>query len=267
VVFLPGAGLVGLDYLNIHNGVAELTTSVLYDRAGTGWSDRVVLPRTAAEVADELRNLLRAAGVPAPYLLVGHSLGGAYARRFAQRFPDEVAGMLLLDAFHEDWDSHMPEELRLHRQDNQAPPPELSEEQLLQSFRGVFEQKLADWPQEIRELLIDRHLDPERLHIGAQEDSNLAKLADELRQGGNVPDVPLIVLTALAPDPGQGLYMSEQLLRELSDRKRAFYAAVAESVPRGEHRVLEDAAHSTIQFDRPDAVLQAIRDLLDRVDR
>ena len=66
---------------------------------------------------------------------------------------------------------------------------------------------------------------------------------------------------------GQGLFLSEQLLRELSDRKRAFYAAVAESVPRGEHRVLEDAAHSTIHIDRPDAVLQAIRDLLDRVDR
>jgi len=66
---------------------------------------------------------------------------------------------------------------------------------------------------------------------------------------------------------GQGLFLSEQLLRELSDRKRAFYAAVAESVPRGEHRVLEDAAHSTIHIHRPDAVLQAIRDLLDRVDR
>jgi len=184
VVFLPGAGLVGLDYLNIHDRVAELTTSVLYDRAGTGWSDRVALPRTAAEVADELRDLLRAAGVPAPYLLVAHSLGGAYARRFAQRFPDEVAGLLLLDAFHEDWDAHMPPELRVQGQDHQA-PPELTPE-LLQGLRGVYEQKLADWPQELRELLIDRHLDPEWLRIGAQEDSNLAELADELRQGGDV---------------------------------------------------------------------------------
>jgi hypothetical protein len=68
--------------------------------------------------------------------------------------------------------------------------------------------------------------------------SNLAELADELRQGGKVPDVPLILLIALATDPGQGLFLSEQRLRELSDHRRAFYAAVAESVPRGEHRVL-----------------------------
>ena len=53
-------------------------------------------PRSATEVADELRELLRVAGVPAPYLLVGHSLGGLYARRFTQRFPDEVAALLLL---------------------------------------------------------------------------------------------------------------------------------------------------------------------------
>ncbi|WP_406495196.1 alpha/beta fold hydrolase [Streptomyces sp. NBC_00846] len=78
VVFLPGAGLVGLDYLNMHNRVAELTTTVLYDRAGTGWSEAAALPRTAAAVTDELMDLLRAADVPGPYLLVGHSLGAAY---------------------------------------------------------------------------------------------------------------------------------------------------------------------------------------------
>jgi pimeloyl-ACP methyl ester carboxylesterase len=70
VVFLPGASAVGLDYLNIHDRVSAFTTSVLYDRGGTGWSDPAELPRTAAEVATELRDLLRAAEVPAPYLLV-----------------------------------------------------------------------------------------------------------------------------------------------------------------------------------------------------
>jgi hypothetical protein len=64
VVFLPGAGLVGLDSLNIHERVVEVTTSVLYDRAGTGWSDQVELPRSAGEVVVELDEVLRAAGVP-----------------------------------------------------------------------------------------------------------------------------------------------------------------------------------------------------------
>ena len=58
VVVLPGAGLTGLGYLNLHEQVSQFATSVLYDRAGTGWSDHVQLPRSATEVTDELRILL-----------------------------------------------------------------------------------------------------------------------------------------------------------------------------------------------------------------
>src|SRR5215469_5065938 len=97
VVVLPGAGLTGLGYLNLHEQVSQFATSVLYDRAGTGWSDHVQLPRTATQVVDELRLLLRVAGVPAPYVFVAHSLGGIYARQFAQRFPADVAGLVFLD--------------------------------------------------------------------------------------------------------------------------------------------------------------------------
>ena len=75
VVFLPGAGMVGLDFLNIHERISHFTTSVVYDRAGTGWSEPINLPRSAAEVTDELRSLLKVAEVQAPYVLVGHSLG------------------------------------------------------------------------------------------------------------------------------------------------------------------------------------------------
>lgn len=111
VVFLAGAGAVGLDYLNVQERAAGLATSVLYDRAGTGWSGRADLPRTAAQVTDELRDLLRAAGVPAPYLLAGHSLGGLYARHYAQRFPGEVSALLLMDPAHEDHRAYMPPEV------------------------------------------------------------------------------------------------------------------------------------------------------------
>ena len=108
VVFLPGGGMTGLGYLNLHEQASRFTTSVLYDRAGTGWSDHAELPRSATEVTDELRSLLRVAGVPAPYVLVGHSLGGIYGRRFAQRFPADVAGLVFLDPGHEDYTTKLP---------------------------------------------------------------------------------------------------------------------------------------------------------------
>jgi pimeloyl-ACP methyl ester carboxylesterase len=96
---------VGLDYLNVQERAAALSTTVLYDRDGTGWSDRVELPRTSTQVTDELRELLRNADVPAPFLLVGHSVGGICAHHYSQRFPDEVSGLLLLDPAHQDYNA------------------------------------------------------------------------------------------------------------------------------------------------------------------
>jgi pimeloyl-ACP methyl ester carboxylesterase len=78
----------------------ELTRSfhvVSYDRAGLGWSDLGPMPRTADRIVDELHTLLERAAIPPPYVLVGHSFGGLTMPLFAARFPEEVAGMVLVD--------------------------------------------------------------------------------------------------------------------------------------------------------------------------
>jgi pimeloyl-ACP methyl ester carboxylesterase len=270
VVVTPGAGLVGLDYLNIHDQVSQFTTSVLYDRAGTGWSDPVELPRSATAVTDELRSLLHTASVPAPYLLVGHSLGGIYARRYAQRFPDEVAGLLLLDPAHEDYPTHMPKQTLLSGlQGSFALVRVLLN--FRRFYRRLFERMLAEWPDSVRKLLIDYHMGSLRKSLQewpARSRKNLkGELLDEIRHGGEMPDVPLIVLIAMGIDPFMAAVMPEPFLRKVNSAKRFIYAALAESVPRGEYRVLENAGHTTIHTDRPDAVVKAIRDLLHRVDR
>ncbi|SHF89893.1 alpha/beta fold hydrolase [Streptoalloteichus hindustanus] len=264
VVFLPGASAVGLDYLNVHDRASQFTTSVLYDRSGTGWSDPAALPRTGDEAVDELRGLLRAAGVPAPYVLVGHSFGGVLARRFAQRFPAEIAGLLLLEPAHEDWNAFMPEPLRLpERPGEPVPLPELTE-QLVREFRELLTRMFAPWPQDIREMLVEHHLNPATLHVGAVEGGSLPALYDELRRGGATPDVPLIVCSGTGIDPGQRHFLPEELLRPLNEGKLALYTALADSVPRGEHRVFEDGSHSWLHVEYEDEVIQALRDLLHR---
>jgi pimeloyl-ACP methyl ester carboxylesterase len=271
VVFLPGGGAVGLDYLNVQRGVAELTTSVVYDRAGTGWSDSVGLPRTLAEVTDELRGLLRVAEVPPPYVMVGHSLGGLYARHYAQRFPDEVSGMVLLDPAHEEYNAHMPKELVdqwAAWDPGEALPEELPAE-LIKFYRALFEQEMTDWPEEIRQVLVERHVSLDSLRASLQEATNVEELYDEVRNAGPIADVPVIILTSMDIDPfkaavSQGI--SESLLREEIDGKRRLYTTWARST-HGENRLIEDVGHVTLHFRRPDAVLQAIRDLLDKPDK
>src|SRR5690625_781901 len=211
VVFLPAAGMVGLDYYNIHNIVSQRTTSVIYDRAGTGWSDQVKLPRSAREVTDELQQLLHTAGIPAPYLFVGHSLGGLYARRYAQRFPDEVAGMLLLEPPHEDFLTNTPKLKKRYL----LPQGFAILRALLtykRSLRSVYNQMFKKWPASIREPLIEYHL--RSLSKMNTEKKNLnSELYNEVRNGGDIPDIPLIVFTAMGIDSFTALVMSQ------SDRK------------------------------------------------
>ena len=78
--------------------VAQNTTVCSYDRAGQGWSDPPASPQDGVAVASDLNTLLDRAQIAGPYVLVGHSTGGAYIRVFAARYPDQVAGMVFLDS-------------------------------------------------------------------------------------------------------------------------------------------------------------------------
>jgi pimeloyl-ACP methyl ester carboxylesterase len=77
--------------------VAKTTRVCTYDRAGMGWSESSPQPRTAREFAKELHTLLEKANEPGPYVLVGHSMGGYTVRVYAHDYPEEVAGLVLID--------------------------------------------------------------------------------------------------------------------------------------------------------------------------
>jgi pimeloyl-ACP methyl ester carboxylesterase len=259
VVFLPGAGLVGLDFLNVATG-----GTVLYDRGGTGWSDPVGLPRSAAEVAGELHALLRAAGVPGPYVLAGHSIGAVYARRFAQLFPADVRGLLLLDPGHEDLFDYLPPEavkLNEKMRPDVTQLPDLTAEQI-KAAREAYATLYAAWPEGVRDELIDHHLTHWRTAL-AETDGLESAVYPELRAGGPIPDVPMIVLTAGAGNPAWRSVGEPELVRQAIDGIRTLHAAIAREVTHGDHRVIDGATHQFLHIEHPEAVLTAVRDLVD----
>jgi hypothetical protein len=134
-------------------------------------------------------------------------------------------------------------------------------------YRSTFERIFAQWPDSIREQLVEYHLRSLRRSLQewpARSRKNVkGELLDEIHQGGDMPDVPLIVLIAMGLDPFMAAFMPEPYLRKMNVGKRVIYQGLAKAVPRGEYRLLEDAGHTTIHTDRPDAVVQAIRDLID----
>ncbi|MEU5687660.1 alpha/beta fold hydrolase [Streptomyces venezuelae] len=263
VVFLPGAGAVGLDYFGVQQMVAQFTTAVTYDRGGTGYSDHVPLPRGAAEVATELHELLRAQDVPGPYVLVPHSLGGLYAHRFAQLFPQDVAGLVRLDALDRDWDDFMPATATLAAIERMGPGREQME-QMRPALRAMRAELLAEYPEHVRQALSDAKENEAWTDAGIAERTGLADLATELRAGPGLPDVPVIALTVVGADPAQKTMAPDRTWQEMNEGKTRMDAAVVSTVSRGEQRVLHDTAHHRLCFDRPDAVVQAIRDVIAR---
>ncbi|HXE08388.1 MAG TPA: alpha/beta hydrolase, partial [Acidobacteriaceae bacterium] len=104
VVFESGIAASSQNWLEIQRRVSEYARTVSYDRAGLGWSCESDCARTPKNIARELREVLRAAGVEGPFVIVGHSFGGLVARRFAAEYADEVAGVVLVDPMRpEEW--------------------------------------------------------------------------------------------------------------------------------------------------------------------
>jgi pimeloyl-ACP methyl ester carboxylesterase len=98
VVLEPGAGEMSSNLGWIAPAVAAKTRVCLYDRAGRGWSEPAEGPQDGARLASDLHTLLHQAQVPAPYVLAGHSFGGLYVLGYAAQYPEDVAGMVLVDS-------------------------------------------------------------------------------------------------------------------------------------------------------------------------
>jgi pimeloyl-ACP methyl ester carboxylesterase len=98
VVLEPAAGEMSSNLGWIAPAVARDTRVCVYDRAGRGWSEPADTAQDGAQIATDLHTLLQRGHVPGPYVLAGHSFGGLYVLTFAARYPDEVAGMVLVDS-------------------------------------------------------------------------------------------------------------------------------------------------------------------------
>lgn len=141
VVFESGAGDFSFVWSLVQPDIARRTTACSYDRGGYAWSDPGRRPRTYRQLALELHTALARAGVSGPYLLVGQSYGGLVARGFAAAYPREIAGMVLVDAAHEDQrltQDGKPVAIRSWARGRAAPPPTVALDQaLLDSLRAA----------------------------------------------------------------------------------------------------------------------------------
>lgn len=245
------AGLPGnsLAWMSVFSEISAFTRVCSYDRPGYGWSEPASSPRTADTIVQELRMLLQAADIKPPYVLVGHSFGGLLIQLYATRFPSDFEGVVLVDSSHPD---------QAHR------TLDLEEIEGIARVLKVlgplgFARLLLPVPagdpdsrdSSVRELEKDLLMSNRTLRAASTEmyglRQSMRQVADSSVRFG---DKPLVVLT--------------------EGRQRAdFWHRMQEDLGRlstnSEWRVVEGAGHF-IQHDRPAVVVEAVRDVIGRLE-
>ena len=267
VVFDQGWGGTILDWAKIAGPVRDFTRACFYDRAGEGRSDPSDHPATVRNITDDLHALLRAGGVRGPVVLVGHSLGGLYASAYADRFPGEVAGLVLVDpAFAGQNDD--PASKALNAAINQRQRKELAtcadlarQGHLSRAEpHDCFSSNPPYSPEEIAYLL-PAFVKPFRWEALASE---LGRTDEEFAFTRSWGDMPVTVLTRdrFPATPGE----SEGARAKGEARWRSGHDELAARSTRGRSIIVANSGHY-IQQDQPQAVVDAIRQVVDATKR
>ena len=238
--------------------IARFARVCSYDRAGYGYSDPGPMPRTSDRIAAELHEALRSAGEKPPYILVGHSFGGYCIRVLNGKYPDEVAGLVLVDATQEDeyrlfpkaWaDGGQAMRRRAQRQAFWAPV-----------YVGLGIARVQLLIEGIRVAPVI--LQSKYLRARASEFQNIEVSAEQARAAGHIEDKPLVVLTG-------GRVIDATLMAMLSEEDQRAYVEtwvndlqvrLARLSTRGRQVVVPDSGHD-MPTDRPDAIVTAVREL------
>jgi pimeloyl-ACP methyl ester carboxylesterase len=235
--------------------VSQFTRVCSYDRAGYGYSQHSPLPRTSRVIAEELHALLRAAQLPPPYILAGHSMGGLDVRLYASLYPAEVAGIVLVDSSHPDQIKRFPPAL------NDLDKTWLREQEFLTALMPFGIPRLLGFCGRDLEARADKCNFPSQREALAE----LQCFPENVLQAstaGALGDVPLAVLSSdparLEPD------LPEDLVEPMNQAWQRMQEELAHLSTRGTRHVAQGSGHY-IQLDRPDVVIEAVRQVVRQV--
>lgn len=261
VVLDSALAATSLSWSEIQPRLAEWTRVVSYDRAGFGWSDASPAPRTVENMVEELDQLLSAADVGAPYVLVGHSYGGWVAQLYASKHRNKVCGLILVDAPHpKDWmEPDAAQGNRVVRGARLARRAAwcarfgwmrlmfLLERVRIFREHGKIAELLGKTPIAIRRQLRTFWVQPKTLEALASQIENApASAAKVFEETSDLGDLPLVVLTAANPDAKR---LDDQLQTTALSRT-------------GRHVVATSSGH-WIPLEEPDLIVDAVREVLE----
>lgn len=267
VVFESGGAGWSLDWYPVLTEVAKFTRACTYDRAGFGWSEAGPNPRTSQQIIEELHALLVNAAIQPPFVMVGASFGGHTARLYASRYPAEVAGIILLDARHEDIDAKMPPAWNKLQKNGRGMYQFMlaaSRIGLLNILGKLAGEKAAppfvqELPDEIRSLYLPVGFQPKYFEANLAELAAAAESDRHLRATGAFGNLPLTVIRHGIPD------LFERMPAAQADKAEEVWQALQSELSKlstNSHLLVAEQSGHRIQNDQPDLVVDAIRQMV-----
>lgn len=266
VILESGLGSHSLDWALVQSSVSEFARVCSYDRAGYGWSEESPNERTSINMVEELHTLLKKSGEPGPYILVGHSLGGVNARLYASHYPTEVAGVILVDAAHED-------------QFDKMPKPALPNEtvMLLMSRIGLIrlvshtsqyqdsvQRIFGKLPPNIQETRNAQVLATKNVKTALRELSTLEKSLSQLKEdGGKLKNIPLVIITAIQAMPMEGTGLTQEEINNFQPTMSKLQKDLLKNSTRS-RQVFADQSDHNVPLHQPDVIITAIRSVIDQ---
>src|SRR5215211_8029506 len=196
-VILEAANLgMSAHWVRVQQLLAQTTRVCAYDRAGLGWSESGTEPRDAKQISSELHTLLKGADTEAPYVLVGHSYGGLYARMYAARYPNQVAGVVLVDSSHPEQFTRSPQGRAMYEQTRRMGAflpwlTRLGVSRLTNSYPAH-----PDLPAQQRAQIEAFNSSTQQVVTTVEEFSATPDTNAQVRSMGNLGDKPLAVVSA-----------------------------------------------------------------------
>ena len=270
VILDSGLGVPAVGWYQVQSEVAKFTRVCSYDRAGYGWSSSGPIPRTSLQIVSELHALLHKSGESGPYVFVAHSFGGYNVRVYTAKYPDEVAGLVLVDTSHEDQMNRMSPGLKKFMADETSKMktelkfgPVLIYSGIARLMTGLDELKTL--PLERRREFRYLSLQPKYLAATGSEMLSFDDSAAQVRAAGNLGNRPLIVLTA-------GKILAEGMPANLKPEMEAFQETWIHDLQpkeaalstRGKQIVVPDSDHM-IPIERPQPIIDATREVVEDV--
>jgi pimeloyl-ACP methyl ester carboxylesterase len=252
VILDSGMGDTYVSWQKVQPQIARFTQVCSYDRAGIGFSYYTRHPSTSKDFAQELHILLHNAGVPPPYVLVGHSMGGFDVRLFATLYRSEAAGMVLVDS------SHPQQQKRLPPAINDLDATWLREQEFFEFTMPFGIPRLLGFcGNDAAVRAVDCNFHSVRESVA--ELKAVSKSAAQTAATASLGDMPLVVLSH-DPDTPQ-LDLPEDLVKPANDAWEQMQQELTHLSTSGKQIIAKNSGHY-IQLDRPDLVVEVVHSVV-----